>query len=87
MLSYVACSAVQYFSTLSQKVCDLKNIERKRCVSIFSTTSSETFLILTRNERAMIKDVCGTSCEVPATGVAQLIEALRYKPEGRGFDS
>jgi hypothetical protein len=25
--------------------------------------------------------------EIPAVAVAQLLEALRYKPEGRGFDS
>ena len=57
------------------------------CVLIFSTTSSETFLILTRNERGIFKDVYGNSCKVPAILVAQLVEALRYKPEGRGFDS
>ena len=50
------------------------------CVLIFSTTSSETFLILTRNERGMIEDVYGTSCKVPVILVAQLVDALRYKP-------
>jgi hypothetical protein len=56
-------------------------------VLIFSTTSSEIFLILKRNERAMIKDVYGTSCKVPVIRVEQLVEALRYKPASRGFDS
>ena len=64
-----------------------KIIERKMCVLIFSRTSSETFLILTRNERAMIKDAYGTSCKVPVIRVVQLVEALCYKPAGRGFDS
>jgi hypothetical protein len=57
------------------------------CVLVSSTTSSETFLILIRNERGMITDVYGTLCKVTVILVAQLVEALRYKPEGRGFDS
>jgi hypothetical protein len=35
----------------------------------------------------MIKYVYGTSCKVPVILAAQLVEALRYKPEGRGFNS
>jgi hypothetical protein len=53
-----------------------KIIERKMYVFIFSTTSSETFLILTRNERGMIKDVYGTSCKVLVILVDHLVEAL-----------
>jgi len=34
----------------------------------------------------MTKDVYVTSCKVPVILVAHLVEALRYKPEGRGFD-
>jgi len=41
-----------------------KVIAYKMCVLIFSTTFSETFLILSRNGQDMIKNVCWSSCEV-----------------------
>ena len=39
--------------------------ECKMCVLIFSTTLFETFLILRRTERDMIKNVDWSSCKVP----------------------
>jgi len=42
-----------------------KVTENKICVLIFSTNLSETFLILRRTERDMIKNVYRSSCEVP----------------------
>jgi hypothetical protein len=57
VFSTVACSALQYFSTLSHNTARIskKNIEHKICVLIFSKRLSETFLIPRRNERDMIK--------------------------------
>jgi hypothetical protein len=60
ILSSLNCLAVQYVSTLSHK---LHNFEKKRilkkCVFWFSIRFlSETFLVLRRNERDMIKNVC-----------------------------
>jgi len=60
ILSPVACPALQYFSTISPKRHDFRGggvIEHKMCVLIFSTTLSETFLILRRNERDKIKNI------------------------------
>jgi hypothetical protein len=59
-LSYVACPALLYFSTLSHK----RQIKRKLlntiCVIRFSLQLlSETFLILRRNERDVIKMYIG----------------------------
>jgi hypothetical protein len=57
VLSAVASSALQYLShyliigTKKKK----KVTGHKMCVKIFSTTSSETFIILGRTERDMIK--------------------------------
>jgi len=63
----VASPALLYFLTLSRKRRDFrKNITRyKTCVSIFSTTLSESFLILRRNERGMPENIYWPSCKVP----------------------
>jgi hypothetical protein len=42
-----------------------KVIEHKKCVLISLQTSSETFLILRRNEQNMIKSVRSFSCKGP----------------------
>jgi hypothetical protein len=56
-LSSVTCLALPHFSTLPHIGHDFREIvtEYKVCVLIFSTFLSETFLILRRNERDMIK--------------------------------
>jgi hypothetical protein len=67
-LSSVACPALQYFGTLSHKQHDFRKkkvIDHEMCVLIFSTTLSETFLILRRTERDMTKIVYWPSCKVP----------------------
>jgi inorganic pyrophosphatase/exopolyphosphatase len=63
----VTCLAVPCFSTVSHKWHDFRKIfmEHEMCLLIFSTISSETFLILRRSERDMIKNVYLSSCEVP----------------------
>ena len=64
--SFVAGLALLYFSTLSHKRHDFwkKVIVYKTCVLIFSTTLSAEFLILRRNERDMITNVCRSSFRV-----------------------
>jgi hypothetical protein len=59
----VACLAVQYFSTLSDKRHDIwkKGNKHKMCVLIFSTILSETFVILRRIERDIIINVLMSS--------------------------
>jgi len=42
-----------------------KDIDHKMCVLIFFTTFFETFLIIGRTERDMIKNVYWSSCKVP----------------------
>jgi len=60
ILSSVACSAVQYFCILSYIRHDFrgKKLLTSKCVFSFPLQLfSETFLILIRNERDMIKNV------------------------------
>jgi hypothetical protein len=67
ILSSVACLAVPYFSTLSHKRYHfrVKVIEHKMCVLIFSTTLSETFLILKIIQRDITINVHRAVCKVP----------------------
>jgi hypothetical protein len=60
ILPYVACPALQYFSTLSHKRHDFRKIvtEYKTCFFIFfQKLLPKAFVILRRNERDMIKYV------------------------------
>jgi len=58
ILSYVGCSALQYFSALYPKRHDFRVKKmRTKCVLTFSTNLAETFLILRRTERDVIKNV------------------------------
>jgi hypothetical protein len=69
ILSYVACSSRQYFSTLSHKRRDFrgkKKLSNINCVFWFYLQLlSETFLILRRTERYMIRNVYWYSSKVP----------------------
>jgi len=57
------------------------------CVLIFCTIFfSEKFRFL-RTERDNVNNLLWYSCKVGTLLVAQLVEAVRYKPEGCGFDS
>jgi hypothetical protein len=65
---YVACPVLPYFSTSVHKLYDFRKkvIEHKMFVLIFSATlSSETFLVLRRLQRDIIKIVHRSSCKVP----------------------
>jgi uncharacterized membrane protein YwzB len=68
ILSSVTCPALPYFSTLSQQWYDFlkkkKVTENKMCVLICFTSLSETFSILRRSERDMIKNVYWCSRKV-----------------------
>jgi hypothetical protein len=55
------CPALQHFSTISHEYYK-KDIEQEMCVLIFSTTVSDTLLILRRIDRDMIKNVYWSSC-------------------------
>ena len=58
ILSYVACLALQYFSILSHKRHDRKKkLLDMKCVFWFSLHLSETFLILSRLEQDMFKNL------------------------------
>ena len=43
--------------------------KRKMCVVIFSTNTSETFFVLSRTERDMVKHINKSSCKVPVIHV------------------
>ena len=66
---YLACPALQYFSTLSHKRHDFrkkKKLPNTKCVFWFSLqVLYETFLILRKTERDMIINMCWSSCNVP----------------------
>ena len=69
ILSYVACLALPYFSTFSHKRHDFlrkKKLLNTKCVFWFSLQLlSETFLVLRRTERDVIKKVNTSSSKVP----------------------
>jgi len=67
ILSYVACPALQIFSTLSHKRHDFPKQKKTQnvCFDFSLQLLSETFLILGRTERDMIKNVYWSSCKVP----------------------
>jgi len=68
ILSCVACLGLPHFFTSSHKRHDFQKekILNIKCVFWFSLQLlSETFFILSRNERGMIKNVYGSSCKVP----------------------
>jgi hypothetical protein len=67
ILSSVACPTLLYFSTLSPKHHNFcKNVtEHKMCVLNFSTVLCETFFILKRTERDIVKNVYQSSYKVP----------------------
>jgi hypothetical protein len=72
LLSFVACPALQYFSTLSHKRHDFRKrkLLNLKCVFSFSLRSlSETFLMLRRTERDMTINVYWCSCKVPVVFV------------------
>ena len=60
-------SLYNIFPTLSHKRHDFRKqvTEHKMCVLIFSANLSQTFLILRRNERDMIKNLYLSSCKEP----------------------
>ena len=68
ILSYVACPALQYFSTLSHKRHGFRGkklLNIKMCFWYSLQLLSETFLILRRNERDIIIQAHRYSCKVP----------------------
>jgi len=66
ILTSVACLTPENFSTLSRKRHDFrkKAFGYKLCVLFFSTPLFETFLILKRTERDMIKILYWPSCKL-----------------------
>jgi glutaredoxin 2 len=67
LLSFVTRSAVQKFSTLSNKWYNTqkKNTDLKMCVLGFSTCLSETSLFLRIIEQDINKNMNWSSCEAP----------------------
>jgi hypothetical protein len=68
ILLSVACLALPYFFTLSHKRHNFlkkKTLLNKKCVLIFSTNLSQTFLILRRIQRDIIINIHRSLCKVP----------------------
>ena len=65
ILLSVACPALPHFPTLSHKRHDLKLLNTKRVFRFSLQLLSETFLILRRTERDVIKTVYRSACKVP----------------------
>jgi hypothetical protein len=67
ILPSVPCPTLPYFPTLSHKRHDFlgKVTEHKMCVLILCANLPETFLIIRRTERDMIKNVYRSACKVP----------------------
>jgi len=76
ILSFVACSALQYCSSSSYKqhFSVKKVIEHKTCVSIFYKCLSEKYFILRRTERDMVKKVYWSSCKAPVCSCPSLMK-------------
>ena len=66
ILPSVACPALRYFSTLSHKRYDFREkvFGNKSVICFPLQLLSETFLILRRTERGMLKNVYCSSCTV-----------------------
>jgi len=64
ILSSVACSAVQYFSTLSNNWQDIREKIWKACFHFSLQLLSETFPIPRKIGRDMIRNVNWCSCNV-----------------------
>ena len=71
ILSPVACLAVQYFFhiVLNGTIFEKSLLYIKCLFRLSLQLLSETFLILRRNERDMIKNIHRSSCEVPVIHV------------------
>jgi hypothetical protein len=68
LLSVVCVSVPHFSSTLSHKrkiFSEKKNTEHKTCVLLFSTTLSETFLILRRIQIHIVVNVVGVHATYP----------------------
>ena len=93
ILLSVTCQALQCSSTLPHKLHGFwKNVTEHKKMCLNFMYNLDTLCTMTRFKRDTIK-VYSSSCKVPDIlvilrhAVAQLVEALRYKSEGRGLDS
>ena len=87
--SPLACLTVPYFCTLSPQTVRFRKkglFNIKTCILIFPSHFSETFLILTRIQRDMIKNVYWSSCKV-AIILCTWIRASRYNYENNQQDA
>ena len=68
ILSSVSCPAILYFYTFSHNLHDFRKKNKllnRKCVFLFPLQFlSDSFLIIRRNERDMIKNVYWSSCKV-----------------------